>query len=110
LVIEGSNGARGISKSSVPEDDLVANFVNSLGSISGSIPWPISFILTTISESFFSVRKNMVPFSFVVNLTAFNKRLEITNSSNRVYPEIRMAQVIDGQTMSTEEKIGRAHV
>jgi hypothetical protein len=33
----------------VPLKDFVANFVNSLGNISGSIPTPVSFILTIIS-------------------------------------------------------------
>ena len=30
----------------VPTIDFVANFVNSLGIISGSIPWPVSVTLT----------------------------------------------------------------
>jgi hypothetical protein len=34
--------------SPVPAVDFVANFVNSLGNISESIPWPVSDILTTI--------------------------------------------------------------
>ena len=34
--------------------DLVANFVNSLGNISGSIPIPVSLILTKTSLFFFS--------------------------------------------------------
>ena len=34
------------SPSPVPLKDFVANFVNSLGNISGSIPVPVSFILT----------------------------------------------------------------
>ncbi len=36
-------------KSPVPVVDFVANFVNSLGNISESMPWPVSVILTTIS-------------------------------------------------------------
>jgi hypothetical protein len=34
--------------SPVPETDLEANFENNLGEISGSIPVPVSFILTII--------------------------------------------------------------
>jgi len=34
----------------VPLSDLVANFANNLGNISGSIPVPVSFILTTASQ------------------------------------------------------------
>jgi hypothetical protein len=37
--------------SSVPVSDFVANFVNSLGIISGSIPFPVS--LTLALSSFF---------------------------------------------------------
>jgi hypothetical protein len=33
----------------VPSKDFVANFVNNLGNISGSIPVPVSFTLTTAS-------------------------------------------------------------
>ena len=60
----------------VPVVDVVANFVNSLGSISGSIPAPVSLMLITISLSFCSVTTFMVP-SFV-NFTALASKLEIT--------------------------------
>jgi hypothetical protein len=36
------------SPSPVPDWDFVTNFENSLGIISGSIPVPVSFMLTTI--------------------------------------------------------------
>jgi hypothetical protein len=63
----------------------VANFVNSLGNISGSIPVPVSFILTTAAAplplllllvSFFSMVIEIVPSS--VNLTALVSKLDIT--------------------------------
>jgi len=38
--------------SPVPAVDFVANFVNSLGNISESMPGPVSVILTTISLLF----------------------------------------------------------
>ena len=38
--------------SPVPVVDFVANFVNSLGNISESMPMPVSLILTTISVLF----------------------------------------------------------
>jgi hypothetical protein len=65
----------------------VANFVNSLGIISGSIPVPVSFILTTAAAplplllllllvSFFSIVIEIVPSS--VNLTALVSKVDIT--------------------------------
>lgn len=62
----------------VPSKDLVANFVNSLENISGSIPAPVSLTLTRISLpiSSFSTLIDISP-SFV-NLRAFLRRFEIT--------------------------------
>jgi hypothetical protein len=56
--------------------DFVVNFVNSLGKISGSIPVPVSLMLTRISPLFSSAATLIVP-SFV-NFTALANRLEIT--------------------------------
>lgn len=62
----------------VPSKDLVANFVNSLENISGSIPAPVSLTLTRISLpiSSFSTLIDISP-SFV-NVRAFLRRFEIT--------------------------------
>jgi hypothetical protein len=59
-----------------PVSDLVANFVNNLGNIPGSIPSPLSFILTTAWSSLFSTDIDIVPSS--VNLRALLSRLSIT--------------------------------
>jgi hypothetical protein len=62
-----------------PVSGFVANFVNNLGSISGSIPAPESFTLTRTSSllSFFCTRTVIVPLS-LVNLIALLRRLDIT--------------------------------
>jgi hypothetical protein len=64
----------------VPDCDVVANFVNNLGSSFGVIPLPVSSILTTISSPFLSffllVLIRIDP--CLVNLTALSRRLEIT--------------------------------
>jgi len=59
----------------VPAKDFVANLVNNLGSIPGSIPVPGSFTLITTSSlsSFFSELTDIVPSS--VDLTALLNRL-----------------------------------
>jgi hypothetical protein len=66
--------------------DFVANFVNSLGNISGAIPIPVSFTLTMSSlllslYLFSSKVTDIIPppvFSSCVNLIALFRRLEIT--------------------------------
>jgi hypothetical protein len=61
----------------VPVMDFVTNLVNSLGMISGSIPCPVSLILTTISLVFSFVTTTET-FPFLVNLIALVKRLVST--------------------------------
>ena len=60
----------------VPLYDFDANFVNNLGNIVESIPWPESFTQTLIELLFlfFSTLTNIVP--CVVNLIALPKRFE----------------------------------
>ncbi len=60
--------------SPVPVVDLVANFVNSLGNISESMPGPVSVIVTTISLLFGTVAAVTVP-SFV-NLISYSEDLK----------------------------------
>ena len=77
----------------VPRSDLVINFEKSFGIISGSIPLPVSLILTMTSLSDSSVSIVMTPLS--VNLIALLNKLVITcvnlplsafkNMSLRVY-------------------------
>ena len=69
----------------VPFSDFVANFVNSLGNMSGSIPLPVSFMLIMTccalllnSSSFFSKMIVIVPLLSRVNLPALSKRLDTT--------------------------------
>jgi hypothetical protein len=56
----------------VPVSDFVANLVNNLESISGSMPVPVSLTLITTRMSFFSAVVIMIPSSFV-NLMALLK-------------------------------------
>jgi hypothetical protein len=61
----------------VPLSDFVANFSNSRGNISESIPIPVSCILIVIAWSlYFSIDILISP--FYVNLDALPKRLKIT--------------------------------
>jgi hypothetical protein len=60
--------------SPVPVLDFVANFVNSLGNISESMPGPVSVILTTISLVFGTGVILTVPSS--VNLIALLRSLK----------------------------------
>jgi hypothetical protein len=60
--------------SPVPLLDFVANFVNSLGNISESMPGPVSVILTTISLVFGTAVILTVPSS--VNLIALLRSLK----------------------------------
>jgi hypothetical protein len=62
--------------SPVPVVDFVANFVNSLGNISESMPVPVSVMLTITSSIFDTAAAVTVP-SFV-NLTALLKKFEMT--------------------------------
>jgi hypothetical protein len=61
----------------VPSKDFEANFVNSLGNISGAIPVPVSLILITASPllSIFSIITEIIPPVSLVNLRALLKRL-----------------------------------
>src|SRR4051794_9721282 len=77
-----------------PDSDLVANLVNSLGIISGSMPVPVSF-MQTIAHVFVSLssiyalllialstnRVDMVilPLFFLVALIALHSKLEMTS-------------------------------
>ena len=60
----------------VPENDFVVNFENNLGSISGSIPCPVSYIVVIASLSFTFDTIDIVPSA--VNLRALGRRFEIT--------------------------------
>ena len=61
----------------VPVSDFVTNLVNSLGMISGSIPCPVSLILTTMSLALpFETATEMLP--LLVNLIALVMRLVTT--------------------------------
>jgi hypothetical protein len=59
----------------VPEKDLVANFENNLGNISGFIHVPVSFILTIAWPSFFPDVIDIFP--DLVNLRELLIRLEL---------------------------------
>jgi hypothetical protein len=72
----------------VPEKDLVVNFENNFGTISGSIPEPLSFMLTTtfllpsssllLSSVLYYTEMFKVPLSCGVNLIALSIKLLIT--------------------------------
>jgi hypothetical protein len=65
----------------VPSSDPVANFVNNCGKNSGSIPVPLSLILTITSlplSPFFDVVVVMLMVPSFVNLMALFTRLHIT--------------------------------
>lgn len=62
----------------VPLSDFVANLVNSLGSISESIPLPVSFIFIIISWLFSLFIAIIFIEPCLVNLIALSSKLEIT--------------------------------
>ena len=64
--------------SPVPVLDFVANFVNSLGNISESMPGPVSLILTTISLLIRTEATLTITVPSFVNLIALFRRFEIT--------------------------------
>ena len=65
----------------VPLNDFDTNFSNNLGNISGSIPVPLSFILTratsctSATSSFFSILIDTVPSYGLTNLRALLNKL-----------------------------------
>jgi len=83
-----------IHKPVPPISDLEANFVTSRGTISESIPVPVSFTETTtifLSASFFnSAEIRMLP-SSSVNLTALPRRLETTCDILPLSPSVLMS-------------------
>ena len=63
----------------VPTIDFVANFVNNLGRISVSIPWPASLTLISICLAVLSLLTSTdISSPSFVNLIALLNRLEIT--------------------------------
>jgi hypothetical protein len=60
----------------IPISDFVVNFENNFGNMSGPIPSPLSFILTTTSLSLVSTDTDIVP--SLVNIIALLSRLSIT--------------------------------
>ena len=58
--------------------DFVANFVNSLGNISESMPAPVSLMLTLISLVIVTAATLTLTVPSLVNLIALLRRLEIT--------------------------------
>jgi hypothetical protein len=60
----------------IPISDFVVNFENNFGNMSGSIPSPLSVILTTTSLLLVSTDADIVP--SVVNLIELLSRLSIT--------------------------------
>jgi integrase len=94
----------------VPPGEFVANFENSFGLISGSIPEPVSLILTIACLSFFCVLIVMLlPACLVVNFIAFPNKFDITslNTIKKVKLTFCEIKLLSVAKVPAEEEVAR---
>lgn len=93
----------------LPEKDLEANLEKSVGNISGSIPVPVSIILTFTWLSLSSEIMCIFPFPpllvDLVNLAALSKRLEITCVSLPLSASTKMTSSLGVNNNSVSDPI-----